>query len=605
MKLRIALVLAGSLGMAAASCRESLAQQPGLTMHTADSAVAARLKLHSVERPQPTTELQFRATPVSATPVFWTRVFATPASEKLVGRPPSQVNFVQPVPPETSSPQPSSCRPVAAWNPVAAWQTVEQNARVDRPLSGFDAAVESEPTYRPVVSAAPLAAGATDRQSLELQELYARVLALEGQRENRSLIERARIAEAGRQGVDVTDEQWVHTWGGRIHSDWVNWANDAEFGGQPNYVEFRRLRLFASGEGYGVFDYELQLEFAPETELQARADPLTHEVDLGGFGVELKDAYLGMRDVPYLGYVRVGHFKTPFGLSELTSSNNITFMERALPHIFAPGREMGVGVNNHTAGENVTWAYGAFFDEMDEMEHAIEEDNQGIRFVGRVTWTPFYDEPSQGRYLVHTGIGYVATRDQDNRVRFRARPEIHRGDRLIDTRMIDRNRDFFIDGDDDIAARDYQVLGAEFAWVNGPLSIQSELTWMAINDNEPRATDLYGAYIYVSYFLTGEHRRYNRRSAVFGRVIPHENFWIVDTPHGRCAGWGAWEVAARWSYLDFSQIVGQELHDVTLGLNWYWNPNSRMMLNWIHPFDHDISGNAQGNVVAMRLQFDF
>ncbi len=52
---------------------------------------------------------------------------------------------------------------------------------------------------------------------------------------------------------------------------------------------------------------------------------------------------------------------------------------------------------------------------------------------GRVTWLPYYDEPSHGRYLIHTGAGILFTDDQDNRVRFRARPQIHEGPRLIDS----------------------------------------------------------------------------------------------------------------------------------------------------------------------------
>ena len=90
---------------------------------------------------------------------------------------------------------------------------------------------------------------------------------------------------------------------------------------------------------------------------------------------------------------------------------------------------------------------------------------------------------------------------------------------------------------------------------------------------------------------------------------PEENFWVVRTPNGPCAGWGAWELAARWSYLDFSDVNGQQLNDLTVGWNWYWNPHTRMMLNWIHPFAHrslvSPSLDAQGDILAMRLQVEF
>jgi len=329
----------------------------------------------------------------------------------------------------------------------------------------------------------------------QLAELYDRVLEMEPNAENRRLIQRVRAAtQATEVGVDVSDEEWIHvkdtslTWGGRLEGDWVNWANDSQFGGQTNYVEFRRLRLFAAGEGYGVYDYRLELEFAPEVELQA--DVEDDHVDLGGFGVELKDAYLGIHDLPWLGYLRFGHFKAPIGLEELTSSRYITFLERSLPHRLVPGRELGLAAFNHSLGENVTWAYGAFFDEMSESAHAIEDDNEGTRVVGRVTWTPRYDELSMGRYLIHTGLAYCYTRPRkeddplglgaDFRpVHFSARPEIHRGDPLVDT--------------GDINTRQYHVLDGELAWVRGPLSVQSEVVWASLERMEGGATDLYGA----------------------------------------------------------------------------------------------------------------
>ena len=313
----------------------------------------------------------------------------------------------------------------------------------------------------------------------ELAEMYDRVLDLEPDARNRRLIERVRAAtQATEVGVDTTNEEWVHvkntslTWGGRIQGDWVNWADDSQFDGEFNYVEFRRLRLFAAGEGYGVYDYKLELEFAPEVE--RRADVVDNHVDLGGFGVELKDAYVGIRDIPRLGYVRFGHFKTPISLEELTSSRYITFLERSLPNRLIPGRELGVAAFNHSLDENVTWACGAFFDDMSESSHVIEDDNQGVRLVGRATWTPRYDELSEGRYLIHTGLGYSYTRPRKQEdplapwidyrpVRFDARPEIHRGDPLIDT--------------GDLNSRQYHVLDGELAWVHGPLSIQSELVW--------------------------------------------------------------------------------------------------------------------------------
>jgi phosphate-selective porin OprO and OprP len=55
------------------------------------------------------------------------------------------------------------------------------------------------------------------------------------------------------------------------------------------------------------------------------------EVDFADDGVEIKDAYIQYDGggVEPARYIRVGQYKTPNSLEELTSSRFITFMERA------------------------------------------------------------------------------------------------------------------------------------------------------------------------------------------------------------------------------------------------------------------------------------
>ena len=458
------------------------------------------------------------------------------------------------------------------------------------------------------------------------ERLYEQVLELEPNRDNRRTIERVReMVKTTQVGVEETDDDWSASGDGiqvtgRFHLDWVNWANDGDyrgrpeegtdFGGLPNYVEFRRLRLGVAGEGYGTLFYQLEFEFSPEIDLRGTVE--NDVVDLGDFGIEVKDAYLGARDIPLLGTVLLGHFFTPMGLELQTSSNFITFLERGLPRVFLPGRELGVAAYNQLPSQRMNWAYGIFFDEMNESAHAIVDDNQGTRLVGRITGTPFYDELSDGRYLMHLGLGYTYTipRRRDSPtdpdtgeptiaeyrpIDIGARPEIHRGRSLLSTGIIN--------------TKQYHILNGEFAWIHGPLSIQSELVWNSLDELNGGTTDFYGSYFFASYFLTGENRRYDRRVGDFKRMTPLENFWLVRTPRGTSSGWGAWEIAARWSYLDLTDAQGQQLNDLTLGMNWYWNPNTRMMFNWIHPFTHNSPlselPDADGDILAMRLQVDF
>lgn len=74
---------------------------------------------------------------------------------------------------------------------------------------------------------------------------------------------------------------------------------------------------------------------------------------------------------------------------------------------------------------------------------------------------------------------------------------------------------------------------------------------------------LWGGYTQVGFFLTGEHRPYDRKAGAIDRIIPFQSL-TRD-----CPGYGAWEVAARWSYLDHTDnlIQGGDMQNMTLGLD--------------------------------------
>ena len=75
-------------------------------------------------------------------------------------------------------------------------------------------------------------------------------------------------------------------------------------------------------------------------------------------------------------------------------------------------------------------------------------------------------------------------------------------------------------------------------------------------------------------------------------------------------GHGAWEVAARISYLDFSdtanvtssQIVGTRLPQATMGVNWYLADHIRLMFNYYYSMpDLTTTGNSNASVFATRV----
>ena len=322
--------------------------------------------------------------------------------------------------------------------------------------------------------------------------------------------------------------------------------------------------------------------------------------------VAMKDMFVGMKDIPFFGYVRMGNFKEPFSLEELTSDSYVTFMERSLPNeTFVGHRRVGIAAYRNSDCPRWHVGYGAFFNAVEEIEKERTNDLQGVDFVGRFAYLPMY--ANDGRQLLHLGVGVRYADEAEDLVRFRARPEVHEtrmnaafagtlhqpNVRLIDT--------------GDLVATDYFTANLEGALVMGPASIQSELFATRVAD---AGQDFYSGYVIGSYFLTGEHRSYKVSTAVFDRITPLENFWIVNTPDGRCLGTGAWEAAMRWSFLDLSGTGDDESgiqHDVTLGVNWYWNPYARMMFNYIHSWNSYSNGDPTGelDILAMRWQVDF
>jgi phosphate-selective porin OprO and OprP len=158
-----------------------------------------------------------------------------------------------------------------------------------------------------------------------------------------------------------------------------------------------------------------------------------------------------------------------------------------------------------------------------------------------------------------------------------------------------------------IPADHSQLLGAEACVVWGPLSLQAEYTADFVNADGGDHPVFHGCYIFASYFLTGESRPYNRKVGYFDRVKPYENAFCVCTDEGICKGCGAWEVRARYSWIDLNDegIAGGIMNEYTVGLTWYLNANFKILADIIHS---DLNKGPDGgdcDIFAMRAHFDW
>src|SRR5690606_7764957 len=119
-----------------------------------------------------------------------------------------------------------------------------------------------------------------------------------------------------------------------------------------------------------------------------------------------------------------------------------------------------------------------------------------------------------------------------------------------------------------------------------------------------------GGYLQLMYFLTGEHRTFNKKLAALDRVIPNENVFWVRTADGAAAGGrGAWQVGFRYSALDLNdkRINGGLLHAGTIGINWFLNPNAKIQFNYDIAHRGAVKEVAPGlvNSFGTRFAYDF
>ena len=340
--------------------------------------------------------------------------------------------------------------------------------------------------------------------------------------------------------------------GGRIMYDMAVWGDSTM---DNSGTEFRRVRFYNSGKLYGNVKYKLQLDFAGEE-------------------ISFKDVWMELSELPFNGNLRVGHFKEPLRLEALTSSKYITFMERSLPIAFAPERNTGA-MYHTTFGKKLSLQTGVFHE-----EGSFGNDQElyiNVNVTSRITYLAINDESK----ILHLGASNSIRKNNGNYYSFSSRAENHLGNKLMRVSFQDVDKT--------------NILGGEIAYVNNALSVQAEyLQTTVIGTTETELSSYYGQ---ISYFLTGESRPYKSSLDGFSRVNPNNNYGS--------GGKGAIELVARTSSMDLTAANQGALNDITLGVNWYLNPHTRVMLNYVMGEMKNETEVITENAVMMRVQLDF
>jgi phosphate-selective porin OprO/OprP len=384
---------------------------------------------------------------------------------------------------------------------------------------------------------------------------------------------------------------------------------------------------------YRFFDYnddDRNATLAPATITNsiANTNSVTDTFDIRrariGFKAAWKDYYeaevvadLGNTTTLDVGYLniawwkpvqfRFGQFKMPMNLEELTSSNNIDFMERSYVNALAPAKEIGAMVHG-SPFTGVTYALAASNGSAKNAESDIREDGKDV--IGRVT-ANFAEMMDKKEMVLHAGVSY-------------SKGDLPQGTVGVAGRTEARGATFFtapVLANTQFETIDRSRLGLEGAVGYGPFKVQAE--WMQQNNdfrtnNRSYDLDTENWYAEALWTISGEAYADAYKGGIFGGLKPKNDF-DPTTFKG-----GLWEVGVRYSEFDASDYdtagIGQgngadalittkakgfaKAEAWTAGIKFLPTSNTRLMLNYVDTDFSDVIGGATGGVVVNNKRVD-
>ncbi|MBI2824554.1 MAG: hypothetical protein HYX69_07710 [Planctomycetia bacterium] len=497
------------------------------------------------------------------------------------------------------------------------------------PAASYNARFASQPGVGP--DDAPPAGAVNDTEIL--QRLEAAEAELRAMREELEPAKRLKdLEEAERKAKAVDKPLPLIRLSGFFHYDTGMFSQDANsnavLGDIQNGSGFRRARL----QGLGQLT-----EFTT----------FSVEMDFGSPGrPSFQDVWGEQSNLPLVGHARIGQFRQPVTMDSWTNIKHLEFLERSAPFIaFDPFRRVGIMGWDNSEDERTMWAYSLFgtgftfwngasttySTEGNDNRFATQiGDSGGVSFATRATHLLYYDPNANNRYLVHVGGGYVfgeiggkgTTGTFAKAYEARSIPEFFVGDQAGGfltaagtPNVVDTGR---------FLAGNYQMLHAELGGSWGQAHWQTEYMAQFINQRNGGLVFYDGGYIQAGYFLTGENTGYNKlMGALDYNVKPNSEFFGIGRKK-MMGGWGAWELAGRWSWLDLSStkiraenylaapavvppvINPGVLNEPTVALNWWWNQYMRVQFNYIHSMvNSNLFGKYATDIYAMRFQAEF
>jgi phosphate-selective porin OprO/OprP len=297
-------------------------------------------------------------------------------------------------------------------------------------------------------------------------------------------------------------------------------------------------------------------------------------------------SYVGIKGLS----VDFGYSNTPFTLDQSTSSYDTLFMERATPSNIATALNTGDNRANFGAKyySDRYWIGAYVTGPATGDTHGVAER---IGAFQRATYQVLQDPD----YTLHVGVAVDelfkapnAGPGTANAISLSDQPELR-----VDTTTFANTGTLGTVANPVTGAQIYDL---ELAGNYQNFFFQGEYFHYDIDRRGLQTAEFDGGYGEAAWTITGESHKYVPSSGSYTRIVPAHAFSPKD------GYWGAWEVAARLSYVDLDSnftaglpisalsqpgaIVGGRQTSFTAGLNWYPNSYMRVELNYIHT-DYD------------------
>ena len=335
----------------------------------------------------------------------------------------------------------------------------------------------------------------------------------------------------------------------------------------------RRVRPTFSGTVYKYVDYFFRPDFGQGTTV-------------------IYDAYVQLNYIPRFS-LRVGKFKPPVGLERLQSDDDTSFVERGLPTLLVPSRDIGYQLSGDILKRRVGYQIGVFNGVVDNSLSDAAVSNHRD-YAARIFVTPFL--PDDNALLKGLGFGVGASGGNVDGLGLPAYKTT--GQTTFFT---------FASGVSEAGHR--TRLAPQTYYYLGPFGLLAEYTLAeeGLQKGLVRRDIAFRAWqVEASYILTGEAKG-------FTSPTPRHSF---DPLHN---GWGAVELALRTGAFDAEHGIfnygfatptttPRLAREYVGGINWYLNRLVRISLDYAATgFEGGaVGGNrAPERVILFRFQINF